>query len=74
MKLLSSITVRSNVNNLIDKTGIVIEKIDGNKCMGLVKIENELWRAINVENKVIEKDKEIIVVKVEGVHLVVREK
>lgn len=74
VKLVTSVGIVSNVNNLVNKVGIVIEKIEGNRTMGLVKVDNELWRAISVNNEVIEKDKEVIVVKVEGVHLVVKQK
>ncbi len=74
MKIVSTASVKSNINRLVDKTGIVIERIEGNKTMGLVKVENELWRAVSINNEIIEKDEEVIIIKVEGAHLLVRRK
>ncbi len=72
MKLIAPLTIKSNVDSIIGKKGIVIEKIDGKKSMGMVKVNNELWRAIAENEEVIQKDEEIVVLKVEGVHLVVK--
>ncbi len=74
MKILVPFTVKSNVESLIDKEGVVVEKIHGRKSMGTVKVNNELWRAVSENDDIIEKDEEIIVLKVEGVHLVVKKK
>lgn len=72
MKLLTPLTLKTNVDSLIDKKGVVIETIEGQKSMGIVKVNNELWRAVAENDVVIEKDEEIVVVKVNGAHLVVR--
>lgn len=74
MKLLVPFTVKSNVDTIIGQEGVVVEKIDGKKSMGIVKVNNELWRAVAENNEFINKDEEIIVLKVEGVHLVVKKK
>lgn len=74
MRLLTPLTVKSNVDRLIGTTGVVVEKIEGKKMMGIVKVNNEYWRAVAEDDKVIEEGSEIVVVKVEGVHLVVRKK
>lgn len=74
MKILTPLTLKSNIDNIIGQSGIVIEDIKGKKTMGIVKVNNELWRAVSEENELITKDEEIIVVKVEGVHLIVRKK
>jgi len=72
MKLLVPLTIKSNVDKLVGSTGIVVEKIDGKKVMGIVKVNNELWRAVAENNEVINVDEEIVVLKVEGAHLVVK--
>jgi len=72
MKLISPFTIKSNVDSLIGQKGIVIEKISGKKSMGMVRVNNELWRAVAENDEVIQKDEEIAVLKVEGVHLVVK--
>ncbi len=74
MKLLLPLTIKSNVDKLIGASGIVVEKIDGKKIMGIVKVNNELWRAVCENNEVVNVDEEIIVLKVEGAHLVVKKK
>jgi len=74
MKLFAPFTIRSNIDYIIGKKGVVVEKIDGKKSMGIVKVENELWRAVAENNEVINVDEEIVVLKVEGAHLVVKKK
>ncbi len=74
MKLLIPLTIKSNVDKIVGQTGVVVEKIDGKKSMGIVKVENELWRAVAENNEVINVDEEIVVLKVEGAHLVVKKK
>jgi len=66
--------VKSNIDSLISKEGIVIEKISGNKIAGLVKVNNELWRAFSINNEIINKDEDIVVEKIDGNHLIVRKK
>ncbi len=74
MKLLIPLTIKSNVDKIVGQTGVVVERIDGKKSMGIVKVENELWRAVAENNEVINVDEEIVVLKVEGAHLVVKKK
>lgn len=66
--------VKSNVDSLIFKEGVVIENISGDKIAGLVKVNNELWRAFSVNKEQINKDEEVVVERVEGNHLIVRKK
>ncbi len=74
MKVLTPLTIKSNIDSIIGQSGIVIEDIKGNKTMGIVKVNNELWRAIAEEDEFIQKDTEVVVTKVEGVHLIVKKK
>ncbi|MFN3550531.1 MAG: NfeD family protein [Endomicrobiia bacterium] len=74
MRILAPLTVKSNVESLIGQEGIVVEKIYGKKSMGIVKVDSELWRAVSENDEIIEKDEEVVVLKVEGVHLVVKKK
>ena len=73
-KYFSSKEVKSNVDSLLFKEGIVVEKIVGDKIAGLVKVNNELWRAFSVNKETINKDEEIVVEKIDGNHLFVRKK
>ncbi|MCX7941444.1 MAG: NfeD family protein [Endomicrobia bacterium] len=71
MKLLTPLTIKTNVDSIIGKKGIVIEKINGCRSMGIVKVDNELWRAVTNGDIVIDVNEEVIIAKVEGAHLVV---
>ena len=63
---------KTNVDALVDKTGLVSEKIDpaGNK--GRVIVGGENWRGISVDETVIEPGKRIVVIGVEGTKLLVK--
>ncbi|MCS7231782.1 MAG: NfeD family protein [Elusimicrobiota bacterium] len=63
---------KTNVNSIIGKIGIVEEDINNKKIMGLVKVENELWRAVCECDEIIPKGSKVEVIKVEGVHIVVK--
>lgn len=62
----------SNVDELINEEGIVIEEINPQKGRGLVKVKGEVWKAEAKEN--IPKDSVVKILKVEGAHLVVEKK
>lgn len=73
-KYFISKNVKSNIDSIISKEGIVVEDILGDKVSGLVKVNNELWRAFSVNKEKISKEEEIVVEKVVGNHLIVRKK
>lgn len=62
-------THKTNIDSLVGKKGVVIETIT-KSAAGLVKIEDEKWRA-RAEKK-IEKNAEVEVLSVEGVTLIVK--
>ena len=63
-----------NMNGIIGKNAIVTKEIDNVKGVGEVKIHGETWSAVNEEDeKVIEAGKQVIVQKIDGVKLVVKE-
>ena len=62
-----------NINGIVGKNTLVTEEIDNSKNTGRVKVNGEIWRAINEnESEVISPDAQVTVVKVDGVKLVVR--
>lgn len=65
--------IASNVDALIDKTGTVLKDIDNRKGGGLVKLRGETWSALGDDDQPIPKGKRVIVVRVEGVKLIVVE-
>ncbi len=57
---------------LIGKVGLVTRRIDGLHG-GLVKIEGETWRAIEMENKIVDEGRSVRVENIEGTKLIVKE-
>lgn len=65
--------IKTNVNKLIGEEGIVLEDVTKTN-MGKVKVDGQIWSAINHEKGRIKKDEEIEVLAIEGVKLIVRKK
>lgn len=63
--------IETNVDALIGKRGIVIEKINPTESSGRVKI-GEDWKAMSANNTVIDKGQIVEVEKVEGTTLIVK--
>lgn len=64
---------KSNIDALIGAEGIVIETINNIANTGKVKVMGQEWSAISENNKVIETGKKIIVLKITGIKLIVKE-
>lgn len=62
---------KSNVEALIGKQGYVVMSI-GKYHSGQVKMNGEVWSARSEKNEVIEKNREVMVIAVKGVHLIVK--
>ena len=62
--------VKTNVDILIGKDGVVLEDIDGFET-GLVKINGQIWTAKALNNETINKGEVIVVDHIEGVKLIV---
>lgn len=60
---------KTNLDRVIGMKGIVTEKITKHKT-GEVKVDGKRWTAVS--SKVIEKDEEVIIEKIDGVKLIVR--
>ncbi len=63
-------SVKTNVDSLIGKSGVVIEAISEHEY-GQVKIHGQIWTAKTNDHSLIEKDENIVVSGIEGVKLVV---
>lgn len=70
-KLFKSKDTKMNNNAIIGKKGIVIKEINTLNETGQVKVAGELWSAITLDNKNIDINENVRVIKVEGVKLVV---
>ncbi len=61
---------RSNVDALPGKKGFVVEKVFHHH-VGQVQVEGEIWSAQSLHQELLEKGTSIIVIRVEGVRLIV---
>ncbi len=61
----------TTIDGLVGKEGVVIKKVEPGSIKGKVKIDNDVWSATSEDP--IEEGKKVIVVKGEGVHVVVKE-
>lgn len=72
-KYFSKNIIKTNVNKLIGEIAIVLEDVTKTN-MGKVKIDGQIWSALNSEKGKIKKDEEVEVLSIEGVKLIVRKK
>ena len=71
-KYLNSRTVKTNVDSLIGESCVVTQTIDNLKAEGQVLIKGQVWTARSTEeDKVIQKDTKVKVIKISGVKLIV---
>ena len=68
-------THKTNVDELVGKQGLVLEEIDTIRSTGLVEVKGQQWSA-KTENPegFIERQKIVVIERIEGVKLVVKEK
>jgi len=64
--------VKTNIDALTGKIGIVSEKIDSATGEGRVIVGGEDWKGISISDTIIEKGNKIIVVEVSGTKLIVK--
>ncbi len=67
-------TIKTNVDAIIGKVGIVTKKIDSINSTGQVKVEGETWSAMSEKNENIEVGTQIYVSDIKGVKAVVTPK
>lgn len=65
---------KMNADRCIGQEGVVIEEINNLLPTGQVKTDGKVWSARSSDNKVIPKDSVVIVERIDGVKLMVKEK
>jgi len=63
--------IKTNYESVINKIGIVTEKIDNIKAVGQVKVDGQIWTARASKDEEIEVDEKVIINEVHGVKLLV---
>lgn len=65
--------VETNMNALIGRKGIVSEKIDPGNNTGRIVIDGDDWKARSSDGTIIEKNKQVIVTKVDSIVMEVKQ-
>ena len=65
--------IKTNVDDLVGRDALVIKEIT-KFVKGQVKIKGQIWTAISENDEKIEENTECVVVKIEGVKLIVKKK
>lgn len=74
LKYLDSETgIKTNTEALIGKQGYVLERIDPSVRSGRITVGGEDWKAVSIDDAVIEAGRRIEVIRVDGTRLIVRE-
>ncbi len=60
-----------HVDEIVGKEALVLERIDNFKGTGVVKVNGDTWRAVSVDDSIVEEGEKVRILKVEGAHLVV---
>ena len=63
----------TNADRCIGKQATVVEKIDNVNGRGTVKIEGNVWSARSDNGQPIEAEKQVVVLRIDGVKLIVKE-
>lgn len=74
LKYFNKDRIKTNVDSMIGATGIVLMDIDNLNAAGLVQVNGQEWTARSSDNVLITKGKEVLIEKVSGVKLIVKEK
>lgn len=69
-KMMQRSIVRTNSDKVIGEIGVVTQKINPGE-IGEVKVDNNLWRAINLEGKTFEEGEKVVINAISGIKLVV---
>lgn len=63
----------TNADKVLKQIGIVVEDINNLNATGQVKVDGKIWTARTMDNSLISKDKKVIIEKIEGVKLIVKD-
>ncbi len=65
---------RTNADRVIGQIGIVTEDINNTQGTGQVKADGKIWTARTIDNSLIPQSSEVIIEKIDGVKLIVKNK
>ncbi len=67
-------TQQVGIDRVLNRTGVVLEPIDPDAGTGVIRVQTETWSALAEDGKPIPAGERVVVLAVEGAHLVVRRK
>ena len=65
--------VETNMNALVGRKGIVSEKIDQQNNTGRILVDGDDWKAVSADGSVIEKNKQVEIIKVNSIVMEVKQ-
>lgn len=66
--------VKTNADKVVGQAGIVVQDINNVEATGQVKVDGQIWTARSTDNNVIASGNEVIIERIDGVKLIVKNK
>lgn len=73
-KFINPKRVKTNADKVVGQAGIVVQDINNVEATGQVKVDGQIWTARSTDNNVIASGNEVIIEKIDGVKLIVKNK
>lgn len=73
-KFINPKKVKTNADKVVGQSGIVVQDINNVEATGQVKVDGQIWTARSTDNNVIASGNEVIIEKIDGVKLIVKNK
>ena len=73
-KFINPKKVKTNADKVVGQTGIVVQDINNVEATGQVKVDGQIWTARSTGNNVIASGNEVIIERIDGVKLIVKNK
>ena len=73
-KFINPKKVKTNADKVVGQAGIVVQDINNVEATGQVKVDGQIWTARSTGNNVIASGNEVIIERIDGVKLIVKNK
>ena len=57
---------------MIGRSAIVVEMIDNKRGKGRVKIDGDIWKAISLDDSIIEVNEKVVIIQIDSIVLIVK--
>ena len=62
----------TNTDALIGRSASVVEMIDNKRGKGRVKIDGDIWKAISLDDSIIEVNEKVVIIQIDSIVLIVK--